>query len=149
MRSSDSLEEEEVHRKTFKKLNLEAHTNSLDGTKITQRKSALKQEKHSVKYDVKVAITKFNSLVDVTIKKRAIQGRIQSSQHGQSVHKALTPVAEVPPQRLRRMVIRRGRCMTWGRFVDHVTQELVSAASPMVAMIDGMMSFVHDVRCWR
>ena len=58
-------------------------------------------------------------------------------------------VAEVPPQRLRRIVIRRVRCMTWGRFVDHVTQELVSAASPMVAMIDGMMSFVHDVRCWR
>ena len=49
-------------------------------------------------------------------------------------------VAEVPPQRLRRIVIRRVRCMTWGRFVDHVTQDLVSAASPMVAMIDGMMS---------
>ena len=77
VRSSDSLEEEEVHEKTFKKLNLEAHTNSLDGTKITQRKSALRQEKYSFKYDVKVAITKLNSLVDVTIKKRTIQGRIQ------------------------------------------------------------------------
>ena len=49
-------------------------------------------------------------------------------------------VAEVPPQRLRRMVIRLGRCMTRRRFGDHVTQELASAALPMVAMIDGMMS---------
>ena len=49
-------------------------------------------------------------------------------------------VAEVPPQRLRRMVIRRGRCMTRRRFVGHAMQELVSAASPKVAMINGMMS---------
>ena len=56
--------------------------NSFDGTKIKQRKSALRQEKYSFKYDVKVAITKLNSLVDFTIKKRTIQGRIQPWQHG-------------------------------------------------------------------
>ena len=49
-------------------------------------------------------------------------------------------VAEVPPQRLLRMVIRLGRCMTRRRFVCHVMQELISAAPPMVAMVNGMMS---------
>ena len=49
-------------------------------------------------------------------------------------------VAEVPPQRLRRMVIRLGRCMTRRRFIGHVMQELVSAASAIVEMIDCMMS---------
>ena len=49
-------------------------------------------------------------------------------------------VAEVPPQRLRRMVIRLGRCMTRRRLIGHAMQELVSAAPPMVAMINVRMS---------
>ena len=49
-------------------------------------------------------------------------------------------VAEVPPQRLRWMVILLGRCMTRRRFIGHVMQELVSAASAIVEIIDCMMS---------
>ena len=49
-------------------------------------------------------------------------------------------VAEVPPQRLCRMVIRLGRCMTRRRFIGHAMQELVSAVPPMVATINAGMS---------
>ena len=46
----------------------------------------------------------------------------------------------MPPQRLCRMVIRLGRCMTRRRFIGHAMQELVSAAPPMVAMINVKVS---------
>ena len=49
-------------------------------------------------------------------------------------------VAEVPPQRLCRMVIRLGRCMTRRRFIGHAMQELVSAVPSMVATINAVMS---------